>query len=77
MKCEGCPFDVFIYPENCCATGDATEPLPDCHLTPSDIAAIRKAVAGEGRLWCVSKEREIFIRRYANAHQGWGNRGDK
>ena len=50
-KCEGCPFDVFIYPENCCATGDATEPLPDCHLTPADFTLIKAAIAGEGQLF--------------------------
>ena len=45
-KCEGCPFDVFIYPENCCATGDATEPLPDCHLTPDHKRIIDAMIRG-------------------------------
>jgi len=60
-KCEGCPMNC---PE--CAFEYAHHPdwihctqkreLDDCHLTPSDMDAIRKAIAGEGRLVCMRQE---------------------
>lgn len=50
-KCEGCPIYIgcssppYIRDDVWCAD--------DCHLTPSDMDAIRKAIAGEGRLFLV------------------------
>ena len=46
MKCEGCPIWWECDDQPC--SND-----PDCALTPSDMEAIKAAIAGEGRLWCL------------------------
>ena len=57
-NCEGCPFrqeDICDY-----FAGAYLDEIDEdrCHLTPSDMDAIRKAIAGEGRLYCLDKFEE-------------------
>ena len=59
-KCEGCPFwfEDNNRQQPCCGArgGRYLEDIHDpCHLTPSDMEAIRNAIAGEEYLISIHK----------------------
>ena len=67
MKCEGCPvaYHVYGFQDNRVGNPKVHKWYPNdvcrsrrepCHLTPDQLEAIRKAIAGEGRLFALTRE---------------------
>ena len=72
MKCDengGCPHEIFDADfgghkvQMCLATLGGID-VDDCHLTPADFPAIRSAIKGAGRLFCLAswhKKRRVCL----------------
>ena len=75
-KCEGCPFwfEDNDRQQPCCGArrGRYFEDIHDpCHLDREQQDNIRKAIAGEGRLWCFPADADYYEARSWRSIKDW------